>query len=112
MKKDFKNRIVASCVIMLLTLVGVYFVVKISSPKIIINQCPEPTIEIEQKIVEEVELERGWKCDKPTMTTDLLQPSGYWIGDTIDCWKLETPIEEYRIKMCKETYDDYWCKKN
>lgn len=60
------------------------------------------------KIIQ-VELEDGWECERPEMETDLLQPSGYWIGATIDCWKLETPIKEYTIEMCAKTKDDYFC---
>lgn len=56
-----------------------------------------------------VQLEDGWECEKPKMDTDLLQPSGYWIGSTIDCWKLETPIEEFLVEQCVETKDNYWC---
>ena len=61
----------------------------------------------EQEIL--VDLGNGWKCDEPTITTDLLQPSGYWVGSTINCWKLKTPIEEYSLEMCKKTKDNYWC---
>jgi len=70
-------------------------------------ECPSIMTEVK---IEKIELDEGWKCDKPKMTTDLLQPSGYWIGDTISCWKLETPIEEYKKEMCIKTNDDYWCK--
>ena len=69
------------------------------------------TIYRELNKVIKVELAEGWECEKPEMDTDLLQPSGYWIGATIDCWKLETPIEEYRIEQCVETKDNYWCDK-
>lgn len=51
----------------------------------------------------------GWKCDMPEETYDFLQPTGYWIGDNVECWKLETPINEYNIKMCKETKASYFC---
>lgn len=67
------------------------------------------TIYQEPTKVIKVELGDGWKCEQPKMSTDLLQPTGYWIGDTISCWKLETPIDEYRLKQCLETEDDYWC---
>ena|SRR3990167_6907704 len=66
-----------------------------------------------KKIIEKVEvvvLLDEWKCDVPKMTTDLLQPSGYWIGDTISCWKLQTPIKQYLKEQCAKTRDDYFCK--
>lgn len=109
MKDTFKNKIIVSPAMMLLTLVGIYFIIKTASPDIVVNKYPEPIIE--QKVIKEikVDLGDGWKCDKPEMDTDLLQPSGYWIGSTISCWKLETPIKEYRIEMCEKTQDDYWC---
>lgn len=68
------------------------------------------TIYNEPDKVIKVELGDGWDCEKPEMDTDMLQPSGYWVGATIDCWKLHTPIEEYKIEQCAKTKDDYWCK--
>jgi hypothetical protein len=67
------------------------------------------TIYREPDTVIYAEIPDGWKCDMPKKTYDFLQPSGYWIGDTVDCWKLETPIDEYNIEMCGKTKDNYFC---
>lgn len=69
------------------------------------------TVYNEPTQVTKVELDGGWECEEPKMDTDLLQPSGYWIGSTIDCWKLQTPIDQFRIEECARTKQDYWCNK-
>ena len=93
----------------LILVIGIGIITFTSSRnKIIINKCPSPVIE--QEIIEKVELEAGWICDKPKFTYDLLQPTGYYIGDSVECWKLETPIEQYNKEMCSKTKDDYFCK--
>ena len=106
---DFWQRVMASAIMVLLTIGGVYLVVTVATPSVVVNQCPEPVIKQKVVKVEKATLEDGWECEKPQMTTDLLQPSGYWIGDTITCWKLDTPINEYRTEQCSETGDAYWC---
>lgn len=65
--------------------------------------------EVEEIIVQRMVDIDGWKCKAPRMTTDRLSPEGYWIGDIVPCWKLETPIKEYRVQECERTGDDYWC---
>ena len=47
------------------------------------------------RTVEYVKMPDGWKCEKPEPTEDLLQPSGYWIMDMVECRKLEMTVGEW-----------------
>lgn len=102
MNKDIKIIIIKCIPFLIIGICIGYFL----TPKTkIISQ----TIYKEPEQVIKVQLEDGWDCEQPKMTTDLLQPNGYWIGDSIDCWKLEVPIDEFIISKCVETHDNYWC---
>ena len=59
-------------------------------------QCP--TLAPEIKLVE---MKEGWRCEEPDYFTDLLQPSGYWINKTFNCWRLEMSVDEFCSKHPK-----------
>lgn len=40
----------------------------------------------------------GWECERPKKTGDLLQPSGLWMLDEIECHKLEMTVEEWKAQ--------------
>lgn len=54
-------------------------------------QCPNPVVE---KQVEQYKMD-DWECEKEGHTSDLLQPSGLWVNQDFDCWKLEMNIKQY-----------------
>ena len=61
----------------------------------ITTQAPVPA-EVRQYIKFE-----GWECRKDGSSTDLLQPSGLWVMQDLECWKLQTPIKEYcKTNVC------------
>lgn len=61
-------------------------------PQINVTSCPI----VESTINREYIKFDGYDCTKiGGSDTDILQPSGYWIGTSFECWKLKTPIEEF-----------------
>lgn len=110
MNHKTKEGIIVGTVTMLTACLGLAFVLWLSGNwggmRVTTAKCPD----LEPTIVQNVTEIEGYKCRKNVGSeTDLLQPSGYWVGVSFECWKLETPVDEYRRQRCAETGDDYWC---
>ena len=114
MSQDNRERTFGALMIILLGIGGIIFALWVTGNtgkkfEITTAECPM----LEQKVVSQFVNFEGWKCEiNEEYTTDLLQPSGVWVNKNLSCWKLETPIEEYRMQECRRTGDDYWCKRD
>lgn len=53
-----------------------------------------------------------WKCEDTGHEWDLLQPTGYWINHTFNCWKKEMELEEYCFKFecSSDWYKNYYAE--
>ena len=111
MKRDLKDfLLVILFPAILILIIGRFFISK-QNPDIIINECPNPVIQNEIVEIIKIELEGGWDCDEPEVSMNMLHPTGYFAGDLVTCWKLDTPIDQYVEQQCELTGDDYWCKR-
>ena len=89
-------------------IIGTYSREKLLPPTINVTSCPSI---IPTEKVEYVKMD-GWDCKEAYGSGgDLLQPSGLWIMKTLDCVKLDIPIEQYVRQECARTGDDYWCNR-
>ena len=104
MRQEFKFWLIF--VGMFLVLFSINYLVLKPNIEITTAECPALS-----PVIKKVQMDRGWQCEEPERYMDLLQPSGLWINKDFHCWKLETPIEEYRIQECNRTGDNYWCSK-
>lgn len=76
--------------LMIALLVAVYF----QEPRNFVvetAECPYFSPNVTRNVIE---LD-GWTCDAPEPRGDLLQPSGLWVLDRVECHKLEMTIDEY-----------------
>ena len=108
MQIKIEHIIVGSLLLVISFVVGMSIgspVVEVKSPNKIIYK----TIYREPDKIIIVDFRDGWQCEEPERYTDLVRPDGYWLISGITCYKLQTPIKEYRIEQCVKTKADYWC---
>ena len=94
-----------SCVMMVMLVVGIWIGhmdTYLTATKLV-SECPavNPPTQVTQVTQQNlVTMPKGWTCDAPRTlaeggSTDLMQPSGYWNMDLVQCFKLITPISKW-----------------